>query len=207
MEALGINEGPAYRARDRTAVVFAQETLRVATTPPGSAVEFNHYSTPQMPAAAAAAVPANSAAAHQPCAAAAGSRWLQPGPHSQSCWSPDEEGGTWSRSVWCPTAAAAVGAWVSWSGRRGGREEMFLLVKLLCGQTLHSDGRQRACTFSQKWAERSSCTIALCLLRCITFNSPSHPRSSGGGIPALLPHVSLLHCITLYLNSRLHHCI
>ena len=51
---------------------------------------------------------------------------------SATCWSPDEEG-TWSRSVWCPTVAATVGrAWVSWSGRRGGREARFLLVSSCC---------------------------------------------------------------------------
>ena len=125
--------------------LLLSELLQIPQEPEGHQALLDN-STPQMPAAAAAAaaVAANSAA-HQPCVAAAGSRRLQPGPRSQSatCWSPDEEG-SWSRSAWCPTAAAAVGgAWVSWSGWRGGRDERLFLVKLLRGGR---DGTQMGCS-------------------------------------------------------------
>ena len=130
-----------------------------------------------MPAAAAAAAVAANSAAHQPCVAAAGSR-RQPGPHSQSatCWRPDEEG-TWSRSAWCPTAAAAAvgGAWESWSGWRGGREERLFLVKLLRGGR---DGTQMGCSGlapSPKSRLRGALAQSLC---AFSAASPSTPLPS-----------------------------
>ena len=97
----------------------------------------------------------------------AATRAVEPG-HSRAatCWSPDEAG-TWSRSARClhGSSSSSLGELlVLLEGRRG---ERGLLLKLLCGHR-HSYGLLRACAFSRKEAESSSCTIASGFLRCCT---------------------------------------
>ena len=131
------------------------------------------------------------------------------GPHSQpaTCWRPDEEG-TWSRSVWCPTAAAAAGgAWESWSGWRGGREERLFLVKLLRGGR---DGTQMGCSGlapSPKSRLRGALAQSLCAFSAASPSTPpSHPSFSGGGCAhgvlecwrPLFPFASVPACLTVF---------